>query len=36
MNDIDIITLISLTESSVVNKIVNNEWNRFANSCPTA
>lgn len=30
MNDIDIITLISLTESSVVNKIVNNEWNRFA------
>lgn len=30
MNEIDIITLIDLTESSVVSKIVNNEWNRFA------
>lgn len=30
MNDIDKITLIGLIESSVVSKIVDNEWNRFA------
>ncbi len=30
MNDIDIIPLIGLTESSVVRNIIDNEWNRFA------